>query len=237
MTAHHTIRYGGQCFGYSLQRRDRKTLEISVLPDMSIEVVAPLTASHDEIEKRISRRAGWIRKQIQYFEQFHPRTSPRKFVAGETHLYLGRRYRLKIKQSAQQKIVLKRGFLEVHTHRPSRVDLIQAQLEAWYKTRAVERLKSQVENALDRFAAPEQVRPQSVIVRQLSRRWGSMSSEGRLILNRRLIQAAPHEIDYVITHELCHRRFHHHGPEFYRLLSRLMPDWEKRKASLERRLI
>ena len=64
-----------------------------------------------------------------------------------------------------------------------------------------------------------------------------MSAGGRLVLNRRLIQTAPHEIEYVIIHELCHRRHHHHGAEFYKLLSRILPDWEQRKDSLERRLI
>ncbi len=79
--------------------------------------------------------------------------------------------------------------------------------------------------------------PTGVIVRQMSARWGSMSAGGRLVLNRRLVQAAPHEIDCVIVHELCHRVHHHHGPEFYKLLTRIMPDWTKRKVSLEKRLV
>jgi predicted metal-dependent hydrolase len=63
-----------------------------------------------------------------------------------------------------------------------------------------------------------------------------MTSSGKLILNRSLIQASVDAIDYVITHELCHIRQHHHGPEFLKLLERVMPDWEKRKMRLERQL-
>ena len=63
-----------------------------------------------------------------------------------------------------------------------------------------------------------------------------MTPAGRLVLNRALIQASVKEIDYVITHELCHRAFHHHGREFFDLLARVMPDWEARKTSLELRL-
>jgi predicted metal-dependent hydrolase len=72
--------------------------------------------------------------------------------------------------------------------------------------------------------------------RQLQQRWGSMTSCGKLILNRSLIRSSVDAIDYVITHELCHLRFRHHGAEFFQLLDRVMPDWESRKIKLERRL-
>ena len=229
--------YGEQKFDYALTRRGRKTMSISVLPDMTIEVVAPLDAADEAIEKRLRRRAVWIRRQLQYFGQFQPRTPPRKYVAGETHLYLGRRYRLKVIHAVQQQVKLKRGFIEIHAHRPSHTDLIEAQLADWYKARAVEQFKARLAECLQCLPDRTVFTPTGLIVRQMASRWGSMSPGGRLVLNRRLIQAAPHEIDYVITHELCHRRFHHHGPEFYKLLTRVMPDWEKRKSSLERRLI
>ncbi|MEZ5745346.1 MAG: M48 family metallopeptidase [Paracoccaceae bacterium] len=65
-------------------------------------------------------------------------------------------------------------------------------------------------------------------------RWGSMSPAGRLLLNRRLVQAPVDAIDYVITHELCHVAEPHHGTAFFELLYKVMPDWERRKQRLER---
>jgi len=61
-----------------------------------------------------------------------------------------------------------------------------------------------------------------------------MSPAGRLLLNRRLVQAPVDAIDYVITHELCHVAEPHHGPAFFELLDKVMPDWELRKQRLER---
>lgn len=237
MTERRAFVYGTEQYNYSLTRSSRKTLAISVLPDMTIEVVAPIEAAIAVIEGRLHRRATWIRRQLQYFAQFHPRTLPRKYVAGETHFYLGRRYRLKILQAIQQQIKLKRGSIELYAHRPSRSDLVEAQLEDWYKERAREQFTARLAACAERFPDPQAIMPTGVIVRQMSARWGSMSPGGRLVLNRRLIQAAPHEIDYVIVHELCHRLHHNHGPEFYKLLTRIMPDWQRRKNSLERRLV
>jgi len=48
-----------------------------------------------------------------------------------------------------------------------------------------------------------------------------------------LIKAPMSSIDYVIFHELCHLVHADHGPAFYRILQRLVPDWETRKARLE----
>ena len=50
------------------------------------------------------------------------------------------------------------------------------------------------------------------------------------------IQAPVDAIDYVITHELCHLAEPHHGPAFYELLERVMPDWKRRKQRLKRAL-
>ena len=61
-----------------------------------------------------------------------------------------------------------------------------------------------------------------------------ISPAGRLLLNRRLVQAPVDAIDYVITHELCHVAEPHHGAAFFDLLDKVMPDWERRKQRLER---
>jgi predicted metal-dependent hydrolase len=56
-----------------------------------------------------------------------------------------------------------------------------------------------------------------------------MSPAARLLLNLRLIEAPTECIDYFVTHELCHLTEAHHGPAFFHLLSRVMPDWPKRE--------
>ena len=69
--------------------------------------------------------------------------------------------------------------------------------------------------------------------RRMPKRWGSCTKNGAIYLNPELILAPPSCIDYVITHELCHLLHPAHGPAFFALLRKLMPDWEERKARLE----
>jgi len=231
-----TLTYGDTIIDFCVVRRKRRTMQISVLPDMTVEVTAPLDTSRDAILERMSKRAQWICRQLQFFRGFQPRTPARRYLAGETHLYLGRRYRLKVVSAVQAGIKIKRDVIEVHTSNPANSRLTRFQVDAWFKQRAHERFRSRLELCLARFPKPERFRPRGLIIRQLKRRWGSMTPTGRLVLNRSLLQASVHEIDYVITHELCHRAFHHHGKRFYELLEQVMPDWEHRKTALERRL-
>jgi len=129
-----------------------------------------------------------------------------------------------------------RGFIVVQSHRPERTEVTRELVEHWYRQRAHAKFAERLEVNLLRFPAPEDFRPKGLIVRQLRQRWGSMSPAYRLLLNRRLIEAPMDAIDYVITHELCHIEVPHHGPEYFALLDRVLPDWQKRKHRLEQKM-
>ena len=231
---HRYLEFGEQIISYTVVRRARKTLEIAVEPDCSVCLVAPLDCPSDAIEAKLRRRAPWVLRQQRYFSQFLPRTPARKYVAGETHLYLGRQHRLKVIPHVQRSVKLLRGELVVQTHHPLSPDVTHAMLEAWYREKAKAKFAERIEVNLQRFPDAEKFRPKAVIIRALRQRWGSLSPGGRLLLNGRLIQAPLDAIDYVITHELCHVVELNHGAAFFELLQRVMPDWERRKVRLER---
>lgn len=235
MTAErYSLQYGEHQIDYVVVRRDRKTLEIAVEPDASVVIAAPINAEIQMIEAKLRKRAAWVQRQQHYFTQFLPRTPERQFVSGETHLYLGRQYRLKVVPNVQESVRLIRGYIVVQTHRPGRQDVTRQLVDGWYRKRAHLKFAERIEVNIQRFSEPEAYRPKGLIVRQLQQRWGSMSAASRLLLNRRLIEAPIDAIDYVITHELCHVTEPHHGAGFFKLLERVLPDWRGRKDRLER---
>ncbi|MES1937421.1 M48 family metallopeptidase [Salinisphaera hydrothermalis] len=229
-----SLQYGEQEIRYEIVRRPRRTLEIAVEPDLAVLIVAPEDVSLDAIEARLRKRAAWVVRQQRYFDQFVPRTPKRRFVAGETHLYLGRQYRLKVVPDTRESVKLTRGFILVQTGEFQSSEVIRGLVEGWYRDRAHIKFPERIERCLGLFPEPEAFRPKGVTVRELRRRWGSMSPSGRLLLNGRLIQAPVDAIDYVITHELCHMAEHHHGAAFFKLLDKVLPDWKRRKRRLER---
>ena len=232
----HHIRCGGQVMEFTVMRRERKTLEIAVEPDATVVVTAPHDASMEAIAEKVNKRAAWVRRQQQFFSQYQPRTPERRFVAGETHLYLGRQYRLKVVPHAQASVKLTRGFFVVQSREPNRAERTRELVEGWYRTRAHAKFAERLEVNLARFPKPESFRPSGLIVRRMRQRWGSLSPSLRLLLNRRLIEAPIDAIDYVITHELCHIAEPHHGTGFFTLLDHVLPDWPRRKERLERRM-
>lgn len=228
-----SIEYGRTSIEFTIVRRKRTTLEIAVEPDATVVVAAPLGASLAAITERVRKRASWVRRQQQFFLQFVPRTPSRRYIPGETHLYLGRQYRLKVIPGERPGVKLTRGFILVQSQSPKRTDVTRDLVNEWYRDRSHKWFADRLEVNLLRFPKPERVRPNGLIIRHLRQRWGSMSPGHRMLLNQRLIQAPVYSIDYVITHELCHVAEPHHGPAFFRILNRVLPDWQRRKERLE----
>jgi len=233
MNEQHQVIYGQSTITFFLNRRPGKTLEISVYPNMSVKVVAPFDTTLILIKKKVIKRARWILKQICFFEKFHPKRPKRCYLSGETHLYLGQEYRLKVVADLRKSVTLSRGIITVKTHSPDMPDITRHILERWYLECAKLTLKERVKHCMKRFSNQEIFSPQQIIIRQLVNRWGSMTKAGNLVLNRQLIEAPLSSIDYVITHELCHRQHPDHSRAFYELLIKIMPDWQKHKMQLE----
>jgi predicted metal-dependent hydrolase len=224
--------FGSRKFDYEIRFSNRTTMEIAVLPDCQVVVTAPYDAERREIEKRVSRRLHWISKQVDFFQQFQPRTPERQYISGETHLYLGRQYRLKVVEADTPRVKMSRGYIRVETLTPQCSETTFKLLDEWYFRRAQVKLVERFELCFEPFVRKGYEKPR-LVLRKMKARWGSLSPSGVLLLNRDLIRAPLECIDYVLIHELCHLRYADHGKGFYRLMENVLPDWEKRKHRLE----
>ena len=218
---------------YSVQYKARKTLAITVNPDLSIVVTAPSGTEHEQIRTKIRKRAGWIRKAQHEFQLYLLKQPPRRYVNGESHRYLGRQYRLRARKRPENDVKCARGYFHVSTKAVPDTRLVKQLLLGWYREHA-QRVFSERLAICCKAAATEGISCPEITIRTMKTRWGSCSKNGRVLLNLDLIKAPKECIDYVIMHELCHLKEHHHGPRFWRVLKRLMPDYEKRREKLNR---
>ncbi len=164
---------------------------------------------------------------------YHPLPTPRRYESGETLLYLGRQYRLRVRAGPASSIRLVGRFLEAELRDPGDREAVAGLVDGWFRRRALDVLRQAEQRCLE-ITARHGVSAAVVVLRRMKRRWGSCSAKGRITLNPALVGVPIHCIDYVVMHELCHLKHHDHSRSFYRLLTRCMPDWEARKACLDR---
>ena len=227
-----TFHFGSVSMEYELHFSDRKSLGITVTPAMDVIVTAPAGTDIQKIETKLIKRAPWIIRSISYFLSFHPKTPERKYISGETHLYLGRQYLLKVILGQEESVKLIGKHLVVTANKP---DNAKNLLENWYYKQAKSKLHEIALPLVEKFKKYN-VAPTSIELRSMPKRWGSCTAKGKIILNPELIKAPKGSIEYVITHELCHLVHHDHTQKFFDLQSKEMKDWEKWKNRLEKLL-
>ena len=210
---------------------DRK-IKIKVLPDCSVKVAAPEDSSDDEVLRAAKKRARWIYQQLREFRKQLTHITPRRYVSGESHYYLGKQYVLKvlIKPDQAAGVKLLRGQLEVNV-REYTTERVKIALEGWYKVRAKDVFHKRLGAVLEQALWVDKRPPLRILTMQTQ--WGSCSPNGRITLNPLLVKAPRECIDYVILHELCHIAEHNHSERFYRLMGQVMPNWELLKKNLD----
>lgn len=228
------LQYGDQRIPYQVMFSTHKhgKLSIHVLPTGMVCVEAPPGTPLGEIKHAVTRRARWVSGHMRSAGAHRVHLPPREYVSGESHLYLGRRYLLKVRQSDSDEpsVSLYQGRFRVIA-RERDPDLIGSMMAAWYRQRARVIFAERLDLVSSRLRWLDEVPRWKLLV--MKRQWGSCSPAGILSLNPHLIKASPVCIDYVLLHELCHLKLHNHSKGFYRLLKRHMPDWRIVKSRLD----
>lgn len=228
----YSIQFGSRKIDFQLQYSNRKTLGISVNPAMEVWVKAPNGSTIEKVKELVRKKSPWIIKQQSFFLGFYPKTPARKFVSGETHLYMGRQYKLKVIKAKKNDIHFNAREIKVSVKPGSTVKQV---LHEWYRERAKLKFAEIAEPLIQQFKK-YRVEPSSLYLQEMPFRWGSCTPKGKIILNPELIKAPKACIEYVIIHELCHLVHKNHTDKFYNLQSKEFPEWEKWKNRLEQLL-
>jgi predicted metal-dependent hydrolase len=208
----------------------RRTLGISVRHDLSVLVRAPFGTSRDKVRSFVLEHVGWIVRTQRRLAQ-HGHSEPPSYRSGETHHYAGRPYLLEVKQGQRDSVTCLSDLLVVTVRQEPSETKTKKLLDAWYRARA-DILFHERLTVCHQWAVSEGIPLPTLRIRKMRTRWGSYSSKGRVTLNLLLVLAPVEYLDYVILHELCHYKIGRHGPRFWKLLRRLMPDCEERRRAL-----
>ena len=227
------IQYGSRRIEFDLERRSVQTLSITVKPDGRVIVVAPLDAEEARVLTRVRRRGRWIVKQWERQALMLPAPPTILLRSGASIRYLGRQYRLRVFLNPEvpaAQVRFCRSTIEVRT--ATEGESSEA-VKGWLRDRAEVILPERFERC-SRIAERQGIKGGRLALRAMPKRWGSCLQSGRILINPDLIRMPVDCVDYVILHELCHLKVHSHSPAFYKLLSNVLPEWERIRARLAR---
>jgi len=208
----------------------RKTVDLIVDRFGDLVISVPESLPEREVEAIVRRKQEWIYGKLEHKDAVLKPTGTREFVTGEGFYYLGRKYRLKLIDSAEAPQA------PTLSLRNSRFWMLRSAAEKgrshfirWYTQRGEAWIPDAVQKLKDRVAAE----PRAIVVRDLKYRWASCNALGDVYFHWRIMLLPPKVIHYLILHELVHLYEHNHSAAFYERLGRAVPAYRQIESWLE----
>ncbi len=233
-TDSHSITVSG--LSVEVVRKNIKNLHLGVYPPLGrVRVAAPLAVSDDAVRLAVVGKLGWIKRQRAKFEA-QPRQSQRRMVSGESHYFMGQRYRLRVVEGSLPMRVVLRGkaaldlFVRPETNTERREELLQA----FYRAE----LKKLIPTLLDKWQPILGVKANAWGIKKMKTKWGTCNiAAHRVWLNLELAKKPIQCLEYILVHELLHLIERHHNDRFRSLMDQYLPQWQAHRDELNRSLL
>ncbi len=223
-----SIRLGSRNIDFLLKRGLKRRRAVLTVDERGLTVSVPWRTSDRYISRFLQDSASWVLRKLEAWESRTPK--PRQWQDGERIDYLGRQLRLVLAADCHSLVQLQDGdVLALSLPEPHTADTVRAALVKWYRRHAQAYFRSRVEH----YSAQLAVEAPRVFISNARTRWGSCNAKREVRLSWRLMQAAPHIIDYVVAHELAHLRQMNHSARFWRVVERLCPDYASARTELD----
>lgn len=227
------ITFGTTRISYKLEERPRRQYPaIQIDASRQVTVLVPSQFDAEQVEPLLHRKAWWLLKHLTASST--PYITPSKeFVSGEGFLLRGHPLRLKVQQNDTIELS---AIVEGRTLRVTIPSLPLAQQPILVRELLIQWFTQQAETLfperINHYAPIVGIRPTRLKIAEYKSRRGFCREDGLIALNWRLIQAPLSVINYVMVHELTHRRYPHHRQTFWDAVRAILPGFETRKQWL-----
>ncbi|MBW8127774.1 MULTISPECIES: M48 family metallopeptidase [Pseudomonas] len=230
----HSITVSG--LSVEVVRKNIKNLHLGVYPPLGrVRVAAPLAVSDDAVRLAVVGKLGWIKRQRAKFEA-QPRQSQRRMVSGESHYFMGQRYRLRVVEgSIPMRVVLRgKAALDLFVRPESNTERREELLQAFYRAE----LKKLIPTLLDKWQPILGVEANAWGIKKMKTKWGTCNIAARRVwLNLELAKKPIQCLEYILVHELLHLIERHHNDRFRSLMDQYLPQWQAHRDELNRSLL
>jgi predicted metal-dependent hydrolase len=198
---------------------------LGLRPDGAARLVIPRRGTEAEGIRFLERSEAWLLKRV---AQWRSRSEARQsWVEGSLFLLRGEQVALRVgKREGELRLCFADQIIPVPHALPDYRDVVQGHLRRTAERELPVRTRE--------LALVHGIAVRRVTVRAQKTRWGSCSARGTISLNWRLIQAPPHVVDYLIIHELMHRREMNHSARYWKLVATACPDYRSAELWLKK---
>jgi predicted metal-dependent hydrolase len=232
-TTQRQIQLGPRLISYTLRRSQRRSVGFMINDD-GLRITAPKSMSITELDAAIRSKQQWILSKLQERHERAAQRIPAPQVWGDGTVlpYLGANITLKLRILRTSHITFDADSGELLLYVPADTSekKIKERVRAWFQAEA----KRLFAERLPLYAARLGVTYQSLTLSSARTQWGSCSTHGAIRLNWRLMHFSPHLIDYVVAHELAHRREMNHSPQFWATVGEIFPEYKQARQDLRR---
>lgn len=223
---HYLLENNGIAIPYSIWRSNRRSIHLSIMDDLSVQVKAPSRLALHAIQKYLLEHTAWILNAQKRFSNLIKESYRSISAKPNTFLHLGVFLSIENKRSMHNKIYLSEGnALVIESKKILSQDAIQKHLARWERDKMAIIFEESLERCYRLFKGYSFPKPR-LVIRKMKASWGRYASLGRITVNRWLIKVPEQAIDCIMVHELCHCVHFNHSKNFYALKSRIMPDWK-----------
>jgi predicted metal-dependent hydrolase len=204
----------------AIKKSKRKTVSIFVERDGSVSALVPSNLDDEEIATILKAKEYQIHRNLAEWLQLNERHVTREYVNGQSFLYLGRNYRLKLVDDKLGELKFYKGYFLL-----SKDELSNAEgyFIDFYKTK----LKEKIKPLIKRYKEQLGVSPNDVKVMELKNRWASCSAKGNINFHWKCAMAPMDVLQYIIVHELAHLIHLNHTKEFWNEVDKVLPKYEE----------
>jgi len=212
----------------SIEKTDRrKTVSIFIERNGSVKVLAPATASDEKVETAVKSKEYQIFSKIAKWKELNQGKVNRELVNGQSFLYLGRNYRLKLTENQDVPLKIRGGFFHLDKKYLTKAGKA---FKDFYRDKALTKINERLKLIEKKFAH----KPTAVKVLELQNRWASWTPKNGLNFHWKCIMAPVSVLDYIIIHEMVHLKHPNHSTEFWNELDKKMPDYREHENWLKR---
>ena len=208
----------------------RKTISITIKKDRTVKVFAPKRCNIKIIEDFVQQSSLWIEKKLQELPKEQIEIN-QEYKHNSIFWYLGEEHIMFITDGCLKnkiEIIDKNIFVNKKT-----TAIISKIVNKYFIEIATKVFNERLQVCHNLFNNFVKCDIPTLKIRFAKTRWGSMSSSNSMMLNAKLIYANTAIIDYVIFHELCHIKHKNHGPKFYDLFEKILPNFKDMRKQIK----